>query len=385
MRAVHIAALALVLLAAAAYILYSAITLRPVSPAGPLGRIALPPGFRISVFADLGPGALSFPGPNAGPRMMLVRGQRVFVTIPEQGRVVSVLDDGGNGTDAKVFISGLDMPHGIDYSDGWYYIAQEGKVVRVRDDNGDFAADPGSAQNLTDLPSGGEHVTRTIRVKDGYMYVSVGSTCNVCDEQDDRRAAILRCLVNGSDCAVYAKGLRNAVGMAFQPGTGKLFATENGRDFLGDDLPPDEINIIEEGKDYGWPVCYGDNVHDTDFDHNVYIRNPCMEPFETPAYVDLQAHSAPLGLAFYNATAFPQAYRGKLFVAYHGSWNRQTPTGYKIVVVDPESRSVSDFATGWLENSSVIGRPVDVAVASDGSLYVSDDTAGRIYRISYSQ
>src|SRR5262249_41640877 len=158
----------------------------------------LPPGFKISVFADLGSGALSLPGPNPGPRMMLVRGDKLFVTVPGQGRIVAFVDDSGKATNATVFMSGLNRPHGIDYSDGWYYIAEEDKVIRVRDDDGNMVADENSTQNLTSLPSDGEHVTRTIRVKDGHMYVSVGSTCNVCVEQDSMRAAILRCSINGS-------------------------------------------------------------------------------------------------------------------------------------------------------------------------------------------
>jgi glucose/arabinose dehydrogenase len=173
--------------------------------------------------------------------------------------------------------------------------------------------------------------------------------------------------------------------MVIHPITGQMYATENGRDQLGDDLPPDEINLIEEGKNYGWPICYGKNIHDTDFDKNVYIRDPCMEPFETQSLIDLQAHSAPLGLAFYYGDKFPQEYRGNLFVAFHGSWNRKVPTGYKIISIDMKDFSVKDFATGWLNSSNVLGRPVDIIVADDGSLFVSDDNAGKIYRISYGE
>lgn len=162
-----------------------------------------------------------------------------------------------------------------------------------------------------------------------------------------------------------------------------MYATENGRDWLGDDLPPDEINLVEEGKDYGWPICYGKSIHDTDFDKNVYVRAPCSEPFETPALIDLQAHSAPLGLEFYYGDNFPAEYRGRLFVAFHGSWNRKVPTGYKIVSIDMNTSTVEDFATGWLAGSNVLGRPVDIVVAQDGSLFVSDDNAGKIYRIYY--
>ena len=188
--------------------------------------------------------------------------------------------------------------------------------------------------------------------------------------------------MDGTGCSVYARGLRNSVGFVFHPTTGLMYATENGRDMLGDDLPPDEINSIEEGKNYGWPICYGKNIHDTHFDRNVYIRNPCLGLM--PSLVDLQAHSAPLGLAFYTGDNFPQEYRGDLFVAYHGSWNRKEATGYKIVRIDMQDLTVKDFATGWLTTTgNVLGRPVDIIVADDGSLFVSDDNAGKIYRISY--
>jgi len=165
------------------------------------------------------------------------------------------------------------------------------------------------------------------------------------------------------------------VGFTFAP-DGRAYATDNGRDSLGDDLPPDEINVLQEGKDYGWPICYGKNVHDADFDKNVYVRDPCED--KEPSLVDLQAHSAPLGLAFYNGKQFPDEYNGKFFIAYHGSWNRNAPTGYKIVTVDPAIGETKDFATGWLRNGSVLGRPVDIVVADDGSLFVSDDNSGKM-------
>lgn len=387
MKPIYIIALILVFSIAALIILSSLLTIKPIqqNQTQTLSEISLPPRFSISVYAELGSGALSLPGPNPGPRMMLVRSDALFVSVPSQGRIIALrdLNDDGRADNLTVFLGQLDNPHGIDYSDGWYYIAQEDGVVRARDDNHDLVADDASIENLTNLPSGGGHYTRTVKVKDGYMYISIGSTCNVCHEEHEWRATIVRCKSDGSDCSVYAKGLRNSVGLAFHPDTGELYATENGRDFLGEDIPPDEINLIKEGGNYGWPICYGKNMHDTEFDKNVYIRNPCEEPFETESLIDLQAHSAPLGLVFYNGTMFPKEYLGKLFVAYHGSWNRKVPTGYKIVTVDLEDGSVTDFATGWLQNSSVLGRPVDVAVGQDGSLLISDDAGGKIYRVKY--
>ncbi len=344
--------------------------------------IRLPPGFRIALFAGgLGSGAPA-PGPNTGPRMMLLKDGVLYVTLPSQGKVVALFDADGDGRSERraTLIEGLRNPHGIDYAGGWFYVAEETRVVRFRDSDGDSAADPGSLRVVVDgLPAGG-HFTRTVKVRNGSLYISAGSSCNVCEESDPWRAAITKCNQDGTNCTPFARGLRNAVGMVFDP-AGRLYATENGRDLLGDDLPPDEINLVGEGKNYGWPHCYGKRVHDTEFDKNVYFRDPCADT--EPSLVDLQAHSAPLGLAFYDGRQFPESYRGNLFVAFHGSWNRAEPTGYKIVRVNLTTGNVSDFAVGWLQNGKVLGRPVDVIVDADGGLLVSDDNAGRIYRIAY--
>ncbi|MCX9084659.1 MAG: PQQ-dependent sugar dehydrogenase [Candidatus Methanoperedens sp.] len=374
--------LALLLILIAAYIL----GIKPAVKSGSLDGIDLPQGFRIDIFADTLDGSpISYPGPNPGPRMMLMKNNVLFVTIPNLGKVVALPDENNDkkADRAVTFIEGLDNPHGIDYSNGWFYIAQESRVIRVKENGTDLHADLKTLEVLIDnLPTGG-HFTRTVKIHNNSLYLSTGSSCNVCNEQDERRAAITKCNIDGTGCKVYAKGLRNSVGFVFHPVTGLMYATENGRDMLGDDIPPDEINIIEEGKNYGWPICYGRNIHDTDFDRNVYIRDPCMEPFEIPSFIDLQAHSAPLGLVFYDGNSFPQEYRGDLFVAFHGSWNRKEATGYKIVTIDMSDLKVKDFATGWLKGGNVLGRPVDIIVSDDGSLLVSDDNAGKIYLISY--
>ncbi|MCX9025629.1 MAG: PQQ-dependent sugar dehydrogenase [Candidatus Methanoperedens sp.] len=380
--------IALMLIAIAA-ILIAVVLLFGIKPSvksDSLGNISLPPGFKIDVFAsNLGGSLVSYPGTNPGPRMMLLKDNVLFVTIPNQGRVVALPDrNGDNKADETItFIDKLNNPHGIDFYDGWFYIAEENRVIRVKPGSNSLLADRGTLEVLIDnLPTGG-HFTRTLKVHNNSLYLSIGSSCNVCYEQDEKRAAISICALNGTGCRVFARGLRNAVGFVFDSLTGKMYATENGRDYLGDDLPPDEINLIEDGNNYGWPVCYGKNLHDTDFDKNVYVRAPCSEPFETPALIDLQAHSAPLGLAFYYGNSFPAQYRGNLFVAYHGSWNRKVPTGYKIVEINMNDFTVKDFATGWLSGNNVLGRPVDIIVANDGSLFVSDDNAGKIYRIYY--
>ncbi len=374
----------LLALLAVAIILVVFLGIKPAVKSDTLDKIKLPPGFKIEVFADnLGGSPVSYPGTNPGPRMMLFKDNVLFVTITGQGRVVALpYKEGASKADETItFIDGLNNPHGIDYYDGWFYIAEENRVIRVRSSGNGSVADRNSLEVLVNnLPTGG-HFTRTIKVHNNSLYISIGSSCNVCYEQDERRAAITKCNLNGTNCSVFGRGLRNAVGFVFHPVTGEMYATENGRDYLGEDLPPDEINLVEEGKDYGWPICYGKNIHDTDFDKNVYIRNPCED--KTPSLIDLQAHSAPLGLAFYYGNRFPKEYQGNLFVAYHGSWNRRVPTGYKIVSIDMNTSAVADFATGWLQGGNVLGRPVDIVVAKDGSLFVSDDNAGRIYRISY--
>jgi glucose/arabinose dehydrogenase len=376
--------IAVVIVVIAASFIY--LGMRPAVKPDSLNDVHLPPGFRIDVFADdLGGSEVSYPGPNPGPRMMIVRNHVLYVTVPNRGTVIALpYQDGGmKANGAITFIDKLNNPHGIDYYNGWFYIAEENRVIRVKGKDNETMADMSSMEILIDnLPTGG-HFTRTVKIHNNSLYLAIGSSCNVCYEEDERRAAITQCTVEGKDCRVFARGLRNAVDFVFHPVTGKIYATDNGRDQLGENLPPDEINIIEDGKNYGWPICYGKNIHDTDFDKNVYIRNPCMEPFETPSLIDLQAHSAPLGLTFYYGDNFPHEYRGNLFIAFHGSWNRKIPTGYKIVSINMNNYSLNDFATGWLQGINVIGRPAGIITAEDGTLFVSDDNAGKIYRISY--
>jgi len=368
------------------FIAVSFLGIRPRTPSS-LQDIRLPDGFVIEVFADnLGASPAAYPGPNTGPRMMEFIDGVLFVSIPAQGRVVALPDDNHDFKADRVVtvIDKLGNPHGLAYYNSWLYIAEEERVVRVKLDK-DLKADMSTLEVLIGripnerLPHGG-HFTRTIKIFNNSLYLSVGSSCNVCFEKDERRAAISKCDLDGRNCRIFAKGLRNAVGFVFHPVTGEMYATENGRDLLGDDIPPDEINLIGEGKDYGWPICYGNRIHDTDFDKNVYVRNPCE--YTEPSLIDLQAHSAPLGLAFYYGDNFPEEYHGDLFAAYHGSWNRGEPTGYKIVRIT--DGRVEDFATGWLkEDKTVIGRPVDIVIAEDGSMFVSDDNAGKVYRIYY--
>ncbi len=319
-----------------------------------LNKIALPAGFVIEVFADdLGKSSVSYPGPNTGPRMMEFHNGVLYTSITSQGRVVALPDRNRDGKADEIVtvIEKLNKPHGLAFYQDWLYIAEENRVIRIKIN--DLKADLSTLQVLIDdLPTGG-HFTRTIRTHNDALYISIGSSCNVCIEQDQRRAAITKCDIEGRDCKVFAKGLRNAVGIAFHPRTGELWATDNGRDLLGDDLPPEEVNLVNEGKDYGWPICFGNKINDRDFDKNVYIRDPCADT-EAPT-IEMQAHSAPLGLAFYYGNNFPEEYRGNMFVAFHGSWNRGQPTGYKIIRIDVNSKSVRDFASGWLQGILFLG------------------------------
>jgi len=337
-------------------------------------RIELPPGFSIQVFAD-----------DLRPRMLKVTPQGdLLVSAPRDGSILwfSADRDGDGRADARrTLLSDLERPNGIDIHDGWLYVAEGSAVGRAPFDvaRGEIR---GPYERLVEnLPSGGNHWTRTLRVgPDGYLYLSVGSSCNVCEEEDPRRAAILRYRLDGSGETIYASGLRNSVGFDWHPQTGELFATDNGRDLLGNDFPPCELNRIEEGNFYGWPYANGDRVPDPDYgsDHAREILD------SIPPEHAFRAHNAPLGITFVDGPAAPRAYRGAALVALHGSWNRTRKDGYKVVSLHWDSGGEieeRDFATGFEDAEHVIGRPVDVAVGPDGAFYVSDDYAGAIYRI----
>jgi glucose/arabinose dehydrogenase len=308
----------------------------------------------------------------------------VYVAERGAGRIIRLPDENGDGVaDAvEVAADALNQPSSIDFhKDGSLIVGETQRILRLRDPDGD-----GTFQEqdvlIDGLPSGG-HSTRTVLLSpDGvHLFVSVGSSCNVCFEEDERRAAIMRYEPDGSDGEIYARGLRNAVGITFRPGTDELWATNNGRDWLGDDQPPETVYVVEKGDDAGWPRCHSGRIVDPD-----YGQPDACEGVDDPV-IEMQAHSAPLGLTFYTGEQFPEVYRGDLFIAFHGSWNRTVPTGYKIVHVpmeDGKPGPLADFATGWLrEDGSRWGRPVDALTGPDGSLLISDDGEGFIYRIFY--
>lgn len=338
-----------------------------------LKGIALPEGFEIDIFAsDLGKSLFAIPGPSRGVRLMEFHNGVLFASLPSAGAIVALPDKNKDGKSDEVInvVDGLNRPHGITFKDDYMFVANEDSVIKVKIMD-DMTADKSTMEHIVDLPSGG-HWTRTIRTDGNNLFVSIGSSCNACIENDERRASILKCALDG-DCKIYARGIRNAVGFVFHP-DGNMYATENSRDWLGNEIPPDEINSVEENMHYGWPYCYGKNIPDAEFDDgNCASREP--------SFVDLQAHSAPLGLAFNFGDNFPEEYKGDLFAAYHGSWNRDEKTGYKVVSIDLKSKQVTDFAEGWLKGNEVSGRPVDIVFDEEGIMYVSDDFSGRIYRI----
>lgn len=362
------------------YLLYG----RQVNLAGVVGEgeaidVTVPEGFRATIFAE---------GLNE-PRFMALGPDRV-VYVADRGndRIVALPDENQNGEadEIRVFAEGLTSPHSLLFHESSWYVGVPSGVVRLYDEDGDGRAER-REQIVDDIPTSGQHTTRTIAfLPDGRMVLSVGSTCNVCEEEDPRRAAIV--VYDGPDGSgerILASGLRNAVGLAVHPESGELWATNNGRDLMGDDLPPETVYVIEAGVDYGWPYCHSGDVVDPDLG----FEGAC-EGVEEPV-VEMQAHSAPLGLTFYTGEMFPAAYREDLFIAFHGSWNRSVPTGYKVVRLPfangEPGEEVVDFATGWLdqETGDASGRPVDVLVGGDGALYVSDDKGGFIYRIVYEE
>lgn len=340
--------------------------------------LQLPEGFSISVIAA---------GINA-PRFMTFDDYgNLLVTAMGDGNVYrypaasdGVIDPAP--TPPEPVLTGLNGPSSLAlFTDGdakYLYVGESSQVAR-------YSYDPEGSLGeqeiiIPDLPTDG-HFTRTVAFgPDGKLYLSMGSSCNICDETDERRAAISRYNPDGSGYELFATGLRNAVGLAFQPETDDLWATVNERDDQGNEIPPDLVTIVGEGQNFGWPGCQPPDATPQD------PGNDCDGI--TPPTVGIQAHSAPLGLAFYTGEQFPSDYDGDLVVVQHGSWNREPPSPPKLLLIDFQDGTpvgASDFATGWQDdNGNRWGRPAGVIVAPDGSLIVSDDEAGLLYRITYS-
>ena len=342
----------------------------------PLNLIQLPPGFEIAIYSDEVPGARSIAQGDDGTIYIGTRGNGVVYALRD-------LDGNNHAETVLIVAENLNSPNGVAFKDGALYVAEISRITRY--DNIAAQLDSGSMPVGTvikdDYPEDLAHGWKFIRFgADGLLYIPQGMPCNVCAE-DERYGFISRINTDGTGFEVVARGVRNSVGFDFHPTTGDLWFTDNGRDWLGDNLPPDELNhATEDGMHFGFPYCHAGRYVDDEFG----FPGACDE--YTPPAQALGAHVASLGLRFYTGEMFPREYDGQIFIAEHGSWNSSTRVGYQVSLVrldGDEVYSYEPFATGWLQEENIWGRPVDVHVMPDGALLVSDDFAGAVYRISY--
>lgn len=348
----------------------------PAPPAEP-AKLQVPPGFRVSVFAS----------ELLGARMMTVSPEGVLLVARRRtSEVVALPDRDQDGrAEPEVLLTGMTNAHSLAFKDGYLYIATTPAVMRVKWADGrpvgtpeKFIALPESTPSL--------HVSRTIAFgKDGRLYVSIGSSCNVCVEPDARRTTIQVVEPGSSELRPFAIGTRNAIGFDWDPQTGRLWAHDTGQDGLGDDVPPEEINLIEDGKHYGYPFFVGRNIPNPAPEMNGVTPTVTADVAVPPA-LELPAHLTGIDLRFYTGTQFPASYRNALFLSLHGSTTIPAKRGYKVVRVvmkDGRPSAIEDFVTGWLVDGAVLGRPAGLATGRDGALYISDDNKGFIYRVSY--
>ncbi|KZX60338.1 oxidoreductase [Halioglobus sp. HI00S01] len=335
----------------------------------------LPDGFSVQIFANDLPKARFLRFTQAGD---------LLVSRPHAGDIVLLEPDrdGDGYSDARrTIISELDRPQGMDFDGEWLYIAERERIGRIRFDHNAGATVDHYEDVVTSLTGDGNHWSKTIRFgPDGMLYLAQGSTCNICVESDPRRATIMRFRADGSDGEIFATGLRNSVGFDWSPVDGALYATDNGRDMLGDNFPPCELNRVELGNFYGWPYFNGNNVPDKDMgpDPLAQQRLPVA-----PVH-GFRAHNAPLGISFVDGSDWPGDFDLVALVALHGSWNRSEPDGYEVVSLHFSDDGIEErtFLGGFNQNGNILGRPVDVIQGPDGAIYISDDYAGAIYRVS---
>jgi glucose/arabinose dehydrogenase len=358
------------------------------NPSLPLDRIRLPAGFKIEVYAENLTFARSMALSPDGT--LFVGSRRPFETLdaPNGSTLYAIVDRNKNNRaesdEIFVIASGLNNPNGVAFKDGSLYVAEIDRIIRF--DDIEFLLDsPKEPVVVKKLPQYLVHGWRYIGFgPDGKLYVAMGGNCNVCQHDDELNATIVRMNQDGSDMEVFAKGVRNSVGFDWDPRTDEMWFTDNGRDELGNDVPSDELNHAPvQGLNFGFPSCHSGSIPDPDLGSNGNYTCNSMVP---PAWM-LGPHVAPLGMRFYEGTQFPEEYQGQIFIAEHGSWNRDTPIGYRLALVRLQNNTAVGheiFADGWLQNETAWGRPVDVQTLKDGSLLVSDDLNGVIYRISYS-
>lgn len=343
-------------------------------------RLRVPAGFRVSVFAS-----------DLGTARMLAVGDdgTIYVTRRDSGDVLALKDDGtGKAAIPRKVITDLPRVHGIALHGGRMYLATI-REVYVADVSADGSVGTPRAI-VTGLPDGGQHPNRTLGVgPDGMLYVSIGSTCNQCIETNDEHATILQMTTDGTRRGVFARGLRNTVGFTWNPETRVMWGLDHGADYKGNEIPPEELNEIQNGLHYGWPFCYGKRVADES-----YALDPPGStkgefcPRTVAPTLTFDAHAAPMQIAFYQGTSFPAEYRGDAFVALRGSWNRSPAVGYKVARIefrDGVPTRTTDFLTGFLAQNGErhYGRIAGIAVGREGSLFVSDDANGVIYRVTH--
>lgn len=340
-----------------------------------LKQIKLPPGFEISLFAADVPAA----------RAMALADNGVVFVGSREGVVYAVQDTNADGKADKRYsiISGLYLPNGVAYKDGTLYVAEVNRIIRFDNIIKRLTNPPEPVVVYDKFPDKRHHGWKYLRFgPDNRLYTAVGAPCNICAPEENIFTSMVRLNADGSGLEIIARGIRNSVGFDWHPVTGELYFTDNGRDYLGDDLPPDELNKwTEKGQHFGYPYCHGGDLADPKFGK----QKQCSQ-FTAPEW-KFRAHMAALGLRFYRGKQYPEQYRQQLFVAQHGSWNRSKPHGYRVALVSfKNGKAVSErtFAYGWLgKNGKVLGRPVDILEMPDGSLLVSDDHAGCIYKIEY--
>ena len=341
-----------------------------------LKQLHLPDGFTVSIYADNVPNARSLALGDNGV---------VFVGTGREGKVYAVRDGDNDGVAEQHYViaDNLTMPNGVAFKDGALYVAEISRIIRFDDIVRQLAKPPKPVAIYDKFPSDTHHGWKYLRFgPDGKLYTAVGAPCNICQPDKDIYASLVRLNADGSDFEIIAHGIRNTVGFDWQPETNALFFTDNGRDYLGDDSPPDELNHWSvKGEHFGYPYCHGGDIQDPEFGAD----KKCKE-FTPPAW-KFKAHIAPLGLRFYQGKQFPLEYKNQLFVAQHGSWNRTEPQGYRVVLVkfnQDKPIAEQDFISGWLtKDGDVLGRPVDILPLPDGSLLISDDKLGVIYKVSY--
>jgi len=342
----------------------------------PLDKIKLPDGFKIRVYAEV----------NDARSMVLSPSGVIYVGNKDGNKVYAIKDTDHDFVADKrwVIASGLNMPNGVAFKDGDLYVAEVSNILKFPKIEASLGNPPEPVVINDQYPTETHHGWKYIAFgPDGKLYVPVGAPCNIC-EPDEIFATITRINDDGSGREIFARGIRNSVGFTWHPQTKELWFTDNGRDMLGDDIPPCELNKAPQaGIDFGYPYCHGGDINDPEFGD----KHPCSD--FTPPARQLGPHVAPLGLKFYTGNTFPDTYKNNIFIAEHGSWNRSKKIGYRISLVKVENNedavSYETFASGWLddEKQEAWGRPVDVLLLPDGSMLVSDDKAGVIYRISY--